>query len=66
MRVIRGGSFSSDVSWLRLASCDHYAASARDEAYGFRVARTLGTSSGTFNVIPPPTPLDAIDLPDFE
>jgi ATP-binding cassette subfamily B protein RaxB len=40
-RVLRGGSWKNDPSYLRLASRDHYDAEVRYPTHGFRVARSV-------------------------
>jgi formylglycine-generating enzyme required for sulfatase activity len=40
-RVIRGGAWNNDVSYLRSSSRDFYDATVRYETHGLRVARTL-------------------------
>ena len=40
-RFLRGGSWSSDPSDIRAASCTGWDPNERDSAWGFRVARTL-------------------------
>jgi formylglycine-generating enzyme required for sulfatase activity len=51
-RVVRGGSWYADPTYLRSAVRDKSSPDDRDNSFGFRVGRTLLTGTGAIMVAP--------------